>query len=166
MYRKGHYGVALLVFSPVAFVLVALGEVTLAVLAGAAMLWLAMLPDVDLHLPGVSHRGVTHTLGFAALVGVALGAAGRLTAPQLGLSEADAFAFCAFVGVLSVVSHILADALTPMGVRPLWPLLDRHVTLGLTPADSPVWNLLLLGVGAGVAVAAVSLALSGSWTFT
>ncbi len=54
MYRKGHYGVSLVVFAPLAFVLVTLGRADLAVVTGGIMLWLTMLPDVDHRLPGGS----------------------------------------------------------------------------------------------------------------
>ena len=60
-----------------------------------------------------------------------------------------------FVGL---VSHLLADALTVgrgrFAVQPFWPISDRNLRLGVTKADSLVWNygLLCLGSGATIAV--------------
>ena len=48
------------------YLLVAVGQPLAALLTGGAMLWLAMLPDVDHRVPGIPHRGPTHSLLFAA----------------------------------------------------------------------------------------------------
>jgi inner membrane protein len=161
MYRTGHYGVSLLVYAPVAFVLLVAGEVTLAFVAGATVLWLATLPDVDHRIPGVSHRGVTHTVAFALAVGLLFGAAGYLLAGTLGLGDPSLVAgFGLFVGTLGILAHIAGDVLTPAGVRPFWPLSRRKYTLSLTRADSTLWNVGLLGVG--VFATAVGLVAAGA----
>jgi inner membrane protein len=150
VYRNGHYGVVLLAFAPIGVALVSAGLGGVAFVVGAGALWLAMLPDVDHRLPGVSHRGITHTLWFALLVaGVLAGvgfAAGRVGLgapydPQLLAATG------AGVGLLAVGSHLLADALTPMGIRPLWPLSNVRYTLSLVTADSTVGNYGLLSLG-------------------
>ena len=161
MYRKGHYGVSLLVFAPIAFVLLAVDRADLAVVPGGAMLWLAMLPDVDHRVPGVPHRGPTHSLLFAALVGgvfaavgVALetvvggaGSVARLSLPVLGFA----------VGALAVLAHLLGDALTPAGVNFLGPVSTRTYTIGLCRADNAIANYGLFAVGVFAAGAAVYL---------
>lgn len=173
MYRKGHYGVALLVFAPISYALAALGAPLLAVLTGASMLWLAMLPDVDRRLPLIEHRGPTHSLLFAALVGAVFAGAGFLLGDvavladllggdglggragptaRLGLS---AFGF--FVGFVTVLAHLLADVLTPTGVNLLWPVSSRSYSLGLTRADDAFWNYGLLAVGVFASGAALYL---------
>jgi inner membrane protein len=159
VYRSGHYGVSLLVYSPVAFALLVAGEVTLAFVAGAAVLWLATLPDVDHRIPGVTHRGVTHTVAFALAVGAVFGAAGYLLAGTLRLSDSLAVAgFGAFVGSLGIAAHIVGDVLTPAGVRPFWPLSRRKYTLSLTRADSTLWNVGLFAVGVFVTAAVLVVA--------
>ena len=169
MYRFGHYGVSLLVFAPVGFALVSLGAVSLAFVTGATMLWLAMLPDVDHRLPGVPHRGPTHSLLFAALVGavfagvgavlgqLGLGSVFGFSAPGIGTVTLTAFGF--FLGALTVVAHLLGDAITPMGVNFLWPLSGTEFTLSLTPADSTLWNygLFVLGVATTAATAVLTI---------
>ena len=150
MYRNGHYGVVLLAFAPVGVTLVSRGLGGLAFVVGAGALWLSMLPDVDHRLPGISHRGPTHTVWFMLLVAGVLGSVG-LAAGRVGLGapyppEILAVAG-AGIGLLSVGAHLLADALTPMGIRPLWPLSGSTFTLSVVTADSTVGNYGLLSLG-------------------
>lgn len=159
MFRKGHYGVSLLVTAPLGLALVLGGQTGVAVTGGAGVLWLAMLPDVDVRIPGVPHRGPTHSLGFAALVGAALGGAVLLVGRPLGLAEpVGVAAFAAGVGVVGVCAHLAGDLLTPSGVPLFWPLGGSY-SLSVTTADSTVWNygLFALGVGAAAATALVAL---------
>lgn len=159
MYRKGHYGVTLLLFAPVGAALVLAEASTFAYLTGVVMLWLAMLPDVDQRVPGVSHRGVTHTVAFAVVVGVALAAGGIVAADTIGYRDPVMAATVGFfAGVLAVLAHLLADVLTPAGVPLLWPLSTRSFSLRVVRADNPFANYLLFA--AGVFAAAVALALT------
>ncbi|WP_136588938.1 metal-dependent hydrolase [Salinigranum halophilum] len=164
MYRNGHYGVALLTFTPVGVALVMTGLVDLAFVVGAGALWLAMLPDLDHRVPGLSHRGVTHTVWFALLLGGVLGAAG-VAVGRLGLGAPygpeTLGAVGAAVGLVSVGSHLLADVLTPMGIRPLWPLSGRKFTLSLWTADSTLGNYSLLSLGVFVTAAWVGVLFVG-----
>lgn len=173
MYKKGHCGVALLVFAPIGYALVALGAPMLAFLTGASMVWLAMLPDVDHHLPLIEHRGPTHSLLFAALVGAVFAGAGFLIGDVALLAElldGDALvgsagvtarlrlaAFGFFVGFVTVFTHLLADVLTPMGVNFLWPISSTRYSLRLTRADSVLWNNGLLAAGVFVSGATLYL---------
>ncbi|MFB6091556.1 MAG: metal-dependent hydrolase [Haloquadratum sp.] len=153
MYRKGHYGVSLLVFAPVAFALVAAGRADLALVTGGAMLWLAMLPDVDQRVPGLSHRGPTHSLAFAILVGAVFASAGvalRSAAADGGATVASRLSIAAlgfFVGALAVVAHLLGDVLTPAGVAFFWPVSDRTYSVGAWRADNAVANYGLFAAG-------------------
>jgi inner membrane protein len=162
VYRTGHYGVSALLYAPVGLALVLAGRPGAAVAGGVGVLWLATLPDVDLRIPGVPHRGPTHGLAFAALVGAALGGAGALVAGPLGLGAPARVGLFAFgVGAFGVCAHLAGDALTPSGVPLFWPVGGSY-SLSVTNADSTVWNygLFALGVGAtaAAALAAVRLA--------
>ena len=148
MHREGHLGAALLCFAPVGFVAAAVGGPTALLVGGGVAAGLAMVPDVDLRVPFVSHRGPTHTAWFATL----LGAAGALTGGLLGFESGllAALGLALLLGLtafLSVASHIAADALTPMGVRPFTPWDETHYTWDVTRAANPVANYLLLAVG-------------------
>jgi inner membrane protein len=157
MYQLGHYGAALLAYAPLGFLAVLAGSRTAALLGGAVALALATLPDVDHRVPGVSHRGITHTVWFALAVGLVVGVAGAVLgtdpAARAGLGL---FGFA--VGTLAILSHLGADALTPMGVWPFVPLRDDHYTLDVTPAKNSVANVLLLAAGVVVTVGAFVLA--------
>ncbi|MFB6141462.1 MAG: metal-dependent hydrolase [Halosimplex sp.] len=141
MYRTGHYGAALLAYAPVGGVLLAAGFPGAALVCGAVALAVAPLPDYDQRVPLISHRGVTHTVGFALLVaavlsgvGFAVGSGTGLavgseagTGGQTGLAGATAAgAVGVLVGALAVGSHLLADALTPAGIAPFWPLSSKN----------------------------------------
>ncbi|MFB6167495.1 MAG: metal-dependent hydrolase [Haloferacaceae archaeon] len=157
MYRTGHYGVSLLAYAPVGLALVLAGRPAVAVAAGAGVLWLARLPDVDHRLPGVPHRGPTHSLAFAALVGAALGGAALVGSRALGfVNPTGLAALAAAVGVFGVCAHLLGDVLTPAGVRLFWPV-GPEFSVSLTTADSTRWNYGLFALGLG-ATAAVALA--------
>jgi inner membrane protein len=159
MYRKGHLGVSLLVFAPVGFWLVRAGYTELALLTGGVMCWLAMLPDVDHRIPGVPHRGPTHSLLFAGLVGLVFGAVGTLVGSQVSLGYSFGLGTFGFLlGVLTVVAHLLGDTLTPAGVNYLWPLSSSEYTLSVTRADNTVANygLFVLGVFAVAAATVVA----------
>jgi inner membrane protein len=116
VHREGHLGVNLAVYAPVAFVLVALDLLRLAFIGGGVMVALAMLPDYDQQIPFVKHRGITHTVWFALVVGAVIGVVGFLVGDSVGASLGYA-AFGFVVGTLSVVAHLLGDVITPAGVR-------------------------------------------------
>lgn len=161
MYATGHYGMALLVYAPVGYLLLG-ADPFLAFVGGAGVVALATLPDVDMDLPLVPHRGPTHSLLFLALVAGALGAGGWLVGQgswqPLGGPIRSAL-FAAGIGVLGVGSHLLADILTPAGVNLLWPLPAEEITFGVARADNTVANYALLGLGA--LAAALALVVGG-----
>jgi inner membrane protein len=148
VYRAGHLGVSLLVFLPVGVALVLAGRADLAVLGELCVLSVASLPDVDHEVPLVSHRGVTHTVWFALLVGVGFGAVGWVLGGRPVTPSAPELAVAGFVfGTLGICAHLLGDVLTPMGITPMWPLSGRTVTLDLVRAKNPLANYGLLGLG-------------------
>lgn len=154
MHRNGHLGVSMLLFVPIGHWLVTNGHPGLAALTGFSMLWLVMLPDIDQRLPGIPHRGPTHSLLFAVAVGVVFGLVFESVGAALSLSTPGTVReFGFFVGAVTVVAHLAGDVITPMGVNFLWPL-DWSPSLGVTSADSAIWNygLLLAGGTANVAV--------------
>lgn len=162
MHREGHIGAALLAYAPLAAVTAAVGFPTVAAGGGVVAVALAMLPDWDMKLPGVTHRGVTHTLRFAAVVGAGAAAFGvvfGLVLPEFGLLETAAIAgYLGTVGALTVASHIAADALTPMGVEP-WGDDGPHISYGVCRADSTLGNYGLLALGLTLAVVGFNLGL-------
>ena len=158
MHRKGHLGASLVVYAPLGFLLTALASIELGLVGAAGVASLAMVPDLDMRIPFVKHRGITHTVWFALRVGVAFGIVGLAVGLQSGGAEALVFGAAAFLfGIVTIGSHLLADALTPMGIRPFAPVRDDEYTLDLFTAANPLANYGLLGLG-GVAVAVALVA--------
>ncbi len=88
------------------------------------------------------HRGITHGLAMAPLVGLAAAGIVRLFGP-LPLLRA---ALAATVGVLF---HLLMDWTNTYGIRLLLPFSGEWLRLDITNVvDVWIWALLLLGVGA------------------
>lgn len=158
MHQHGHYGAALIVYAPLAFVVTALGFNRLALGGGVVAVALAMVPDLDQRVPGASHRGITHTVWFAVLVGVVLGVVGSMIGggtSLLAMVGLGGFGF--LVGAGTIISHIAADALTPMGVRPLVPFNDREYGFDVVTAANPLANIGLLILGGAVSVGAFAI---------
>lgn len=143
MMRIGHYGAAMLAYAPVVVLMDPVGP-GVAVVGLAATLGTARLPDLDQSIPFVPHRGPTHTLWF----GLVLGVFGAVTANTV-LPRADVrlLGLATILPTLGVLSHLAADALTPAGVRPCWPLWSRSVSVSLVRAENGTANRLLFGAG-------------------
>lgn len=147
MYWRGHVGIALLAYAPIAGVVLEAGQPGLAIVGGVLAVAFATLPDADESLP-LPHRGPTHTLAFAVVAGVlaALAAAGVALAAGLAVPAWTPH-FVGTVVTVTLCSHIAGDAITPMGIQPFRPLSSVHFTLDLTPAKNPRANYLFLAVG-------------------
>jgi membrane-bound metal-dependent hydrolase YbcI (DUF457 family) len=83
MNRKGHVGMTLLAYAPVAYFLVTDGKLVLAVLGWLGVHAVEPLPDQDFHLPFLTHRGISHSLVAVLVVGGILGASGWLLGDRL-----------------------------------------------------------------------------------
>lgn len=128
MHQEGHAGLNLLLFAPIAYWLVAQGEMLVMGLAMIGVVGMAPIPDIDMQLP-IRHRGPTHSVWFAVLAGVVyaifllIAGAGDLT-----LVETASVGFAS--GVVGVIGHMLGDMITPMGVAPFEPVSSHWVGLG------------------------------------
>lgn len=189
MHRNGHIGFALLCYAPVLYLVgrtepsllpvALLGAVLLAdLLLPFRFLYAAvtsgrrlnasfspsMLPDLDMRVPGVRHRGITHTVWFALLAAAVFGTVGyRIGGTAGGLLGGDPALLArggalvsAYLGFHAVVTHLLADMLTPAGVRPFAPLSDAEFSLNLVKAANPLANGLLLAAGVGSVAATLA----------
>lgn len=156
MYWRGHVGIALLAYAPLAGICRIAGEPELAVLGGVLAVAFSTLPDLDHWLP-VPHRGGTHTVAFAVVVGALASLAAQLATVAAGVIGIPAWtpAFVGSVVTATVCSHLAGDAITPMGIRPFRPFWRAHFTFDVTPAKDPRANRLFLGIG----LAAVALSI-------
>ncbi|GAB3411870.1 hypothetical protein GCM10027435_04040 [Haloparvum alkalitolerans] len=165
MHRTGHYGAALCLYAPVGFLALAAGFAELAVAGGVVAVGGATVPDLDLRVPFLPHRGPTHTVWFAAAVAAACAlGGGALGAGSGALAAVGVGAFAALAGAVAIGSHLLADAMTPMGIRPFAPLRDDRYSLEAARAANPIANygLLALGVLLTAAAAAGGSAVAGA----
>jgi len=160
MYKNGHYGAALLAYTPIGTATIFLGSPNAATAGGIVTVLLATVPDLDMRIPGVAHRGPTHTVHFATAVGVVVAALAFGVAILSGMSAlatAGAAVFGFLTGSVAIGSHIAADALTPMGVEPFGAD-GPHYSLGWVRAANQLANYVLLGLGMGAAAGAIWLA--------
>lgn len=162
MYRSGHIGMSLLLYSPIALVLLFFSQFSLAAIGLLVVLFSTSIPDWDLWLPFVKHRGFTHTIFFAALYGLlwavilSIGSYTLVSIPELAdlftiqLALVDIFAigmFGLFIGFWAIISHLAADFITPMGLKPLQPFSDQRYGYTLARAKNPAANAALLSSG-------------------
>ncbi|EMA69865.1 membrane-bound metal-dependent hydrolase [Halorubrum aidingense JCM 13560] len=157
MYRRGHVGLGLLAYAPVASLTLRSGEPGLALVGVAIAVAFATLPDVDERLP-LPHRGPTHTIAFVVAGGGLVGTASVPVVAASGSLPTWTPVFAGVVTAATLGSHLAGDVITPMGIRPFRPLSDAHFTLDVTPAADPRANRLFLG--AGVVALALSVGLS------
>lgn len=163
MYPTGHFGVAMLVAAPAAAFL---GRKSGTVFSTFVLL-VALLPDLDKHLPVVTHHGVTHTFLFAAVAGVVVGTlsaaayrayvASSVTPRWPTLTGKRVFVWTTAGTFLGTASHVLADVFVLLPgkqpVSPFWPVFDRKLTVEILPLGAPARNLLLLLVGFAIQAA-------------
>ncbi|GAA0676979.1 metal-dependent hydrolase [Natronoarchaeum mannanilyticum] len=168
MYPIGHLGVALALSAPFVAVLrprVATRFTVLALLA-------ATIPDLDLFVPGATHHGVTHTLGFAVAVGLAglgvFAAASTLASPNTFDSTAPVPRVAVFYAValsLGVFGHVAADVLmllpASQPVSPLWPISHAPVRVETLQYGNTVRNLGTFCLGLGAHAVAVGWSARG-----
>lgn len=143
MYAPGHVGLALLAYAPIGAETVRRDRERLAMAGLVAVAALATLPDLDLYVPWLAHRGPTHTVWFSVAVGTLLAVAVRA---RYALLPA---AWTGMLGLVTVMVHLAGDVVTPMGLRPFAPVVDSHYTLSLVKSKNPGVNRLLLGAGGG-----------------
>ena len=62
MNRIGHLGAGLLIYAPAFAALLRVDSPVAGIIGLVIVLWTAPLPDIDLRLPGLTHRGPTHTV--------------------------------------------------------------------------------------------------------
>lgn len=126
------------------------GGLRRAALPMAALAVLAVTPDLDLLAYPVreptpfSHRGFTHSLGFALACGVTLGLLSLLS--RRTRPHALRIGACA---ALAMATHGVIDLLSNRGsaVTLLWPLSDARILSPMRPIPvasfSPLWRFLV-----------------------
>lgn len=152
MYLPGHLGLGLLACAAI----VALGPRRRPAVAACAPVVLASAPDIDLYLAGIPHRGITHTVWAVVGLGLGLAAVAGLWTRRRGTERIADVTLAFAAGVVAGSMHLIGDVVTPMGIRPLHPLLATSYSLDLVASRNPTANLVLLCAGcAAVGLVAV-----------
>src|SRR5699024_896170 len=149
MNRQGHIGMTLLAFAPLAYYLVSDGKLLLAVVSLGAIHAIEPLPDQDFHVPGLTHRGVSHSLVAVLVVGGILSGAGWFLGEHLfdmvhHLITAGGDLWAALLGVLPSFS-----AAVLRGLVPSIPLHEVVTTLHQQAGENLRWSLGTFGFGVG-----------------
>lgn len=156
MQREGHLGVTLGCYAPIGALTFAIGFEDLALIGALGAAGLSMAPDVDMRIPFLTHRGPTHTIWFALLVGSLCGSGGIMVGQSSGVLAALGLGLWAgLVGTVTIGSHLLADALTPAGIRPFAPVRDQSYSWEVARASNPIANYGLLTLGVGTVAGAL-----------
>ncbi|WP_049972703.1 metal-dependent hydrolase [Haladaptatus cibarius] len=188
MYRHGHLGITLLILAPISYALVQTGQFALTGLLVLGVLIIEPLPDNDHWVPGLSHRGVSHSLLTAGVIGLICAGCGwllgrYLTVPlahwmqtsvlpatnttvvviateQLAALTPETLAGLGFViGVLGICAHLAGDIITVSGIHPFLPFSRRRISLSRLRAASTLANTVFLLLGV-LAMGTVIFALS------
>ena len=121
VHQEGHFGLNMLLYAPIAYMLASQGEMLLLGYTMVGVIAMAPFPDIDMKIEGIRHRGPTHSVWFAALMG-AIYAAVLVIAGTGGLSVVQLAAVGFASGFVGVIGHMLGDIITPMGVAPFEPI--------------------------------------------
>ena len=135
MYGRGHFGLTLF-FSSIIALKTGFSEATLVFTVVSS--FLAGLPDIDLtfqKLGASHHRGITHSLFFAILIGAIIGLMFYQT-----YSTVRWFLIGFSTGTFSVISHLIGDLLTYTTFKPFWPFSKREISLGICAANNVFVN--------------------------
>jgi inner membrane protein len=146
----GHFGITLFLCAPLANILVSSGHrVEVPRWVGIALV-ITLLPDFDIFLPWFTHRGITHSLLAAVCLGVVVAAVvtaiSRVRAPGPSENHVRQAILGFTVGAGTVVGHLVGDVITPMGIRPFYPV-DSVYSLNLVYAKDVGANLAFVVIG-------------------
>ncbi|WP_049972930.1 metal-dependent hydrolase [Haladaptatus cibarius] len=147
MNKLGHWGIILFIFGFVVFGLVARERMRGAKIITVTGLFIGVLPDIDLRIAQIAHRGVTHTMSAALIAGIALAVVAFSFEPLSLTGKAEETFYGFITGFVAVGCHLVGDVITPMGIKPLYPILGQSYTLDIVSAHNQSANLLLLVVG-------------------
>lgn len=168
MHREGHIGLGLLLYAPLAYYFTATDQLTLMAVGLVAAAVHSYAPDFDLWLPGVSHRGITHTFVGGAVAAVltvvaviAVIASGDTTLSPSLLEYATIAGITFSISFIGFLSHLVGDVLTPMGIAPFNPWNDTTYSLNLVYASNEWANEQLAYLGAVAITVALLLGTVG-----
>lgn len=149
MYPKGHKGIAYILYAPLMAFLFLQGHpasIAAGVFGFILISAFVMIPDKDISMPFMTHRGISHTIFAAFLFAVGLAFVAMFFLPLfsvLGIAAGPFLAFMFSIGMFAIIAHLIGDVITPTGISPFKPFFNRSFSLGLTRASNSVSNWVL-----------------------
>jgi membrane-bound metal-dependent hydrolase YbcI (DUF457 family) len=141
LYKEGHAGISLLLFSPFIILFNVLNaDLSYVIISGLLMVSLSSIPDLDMKWE-LDHRGITHTLIFGIGVGVFFSIILGYWMGLLGVL----MGFVAGFG--GTASHLLGDALTYSPFKPFYPFSEREIAYGLFSSGNKTANQTFMTAG-------------------
>ena len=163
MYKRGHAGIGLIIYSVPMYFLILNGFVFFAGFGFLLMLALVVVPDLDLVIPGFAHRGISHSFVMAFLVAIVMSIMAAVSlyffGPLLmyfGIPFVPLVGFVFAISLLAMLAHYAGDIITPAGVKlrkkpkyfpDSWIFSDKNYSLNLTYASNPISNWVLYIIG-------------------
>lgn len=121
MHSEGHAGLTLIIFS---FLMMPFGYSQNALILIVMAAGLSSLPDIDLKWKNVKHRGYSHSIGAALIIGLVFGAI-------FFYGNGLMFGLLGFLaGFGGTISHLIGDLFTYMKFPIFWPISDRKRSWG------------------------------------
>ncbi len=147
MDRPGHFGGAMLLFFGIMYLLPrgdTLQTFALSVTAAGIAAAMSMKPDMDKKFFwGIFHRcWITHSLTTVAVV-----TAGAFVLFSMVLRESPLSYYAALAACCAILSHVLLDSFTKMGVPLLGPFDNKMRGLRWFKGSNPLLNYALLAAG-------------------
>lgn len=172
MHKEGHIGIGLLLYSPFLFIFFLFDFAEMGLLFGAIFIFLSFHPDIDMKIQRktsflrndylkniipflenflnlTKHRSITHTVWYALLWGIIVAIGSFMIFSPVNLLNIILFVSLGFIiGFLGIISHLLGDILTPMGIKPFYPVKNKNYSLNKFKAKNPFYNygFLILGI--------------------
>lgn len=158
MYKSGHMGLSLLLYSPVLYLLIYIEEILLASVGLLIVISYASVPDLDFKVPKVKHRGYSHSLLGALIIAIPVSLFTYISYTYIKLLATDlsfgvkyspevmgVYAF--IIGFYAVLTHYAGDVVTPSGIPILAPVSKKKYSLNLFYAKNKLANGLSLVLG-------------------
>lgn len=166
MYKSGHTGTSLFLYSPVLAAFVAYEKPILAAVGLLIIVTCSSLPDLDFKAPFVKHRGYSHSLIGAFVISLPIGLVSyvgstytHMIAESFGVSAPytpEMLGLYGFgMGFFAILTHYAGDIVTPSGIPLLAPFSRTYYSLEWWYAKNPLANGLAFALGVFATIVAV-----------
>lgn len=158
MYRSGHMGISLSLYSPILYFLIVSQEILLASVGLFIVIIAASLPDLDFRIPKIKHRGYSHSLVGAFVIATVLSIStfisyiyivsiGNELLFSVSYSPEIMGVYGFVMGFFATLSHYAGDIITPSGIPILAPISKENKSFNLVYAKNKWANGLFFILG-------------------